>query len=104
MTTPPFCNKEGVMTYTAPSARETKTEPIPKTEHTPMTIPGVEPTCTVAGRSEAKICSTCGNTLEDAYVLPALGMTGENGRRYKSPSCTASGTRRHQCKRCGFYR
>ena len=102
MTTPPFCNKEGVMTYTCTVCQETKTEPIPKTEHTPMTIPGVEPTCTVAGRSEAKICSTCGNTLEDAYVLPALGHDWGEWQEVQSPSCTASGTRRHQCKRCGF--
>ena len=30
MTTPPFCNKEGVMTYTCTVCQETKTEPIPK--------------------------------------------------------------------------
>ena len=102
VTTPSFCNKEGVMTYTCTVCQETKTEPIPKTEHTPMTIPGVEPTCTVAGRSEAKICSTCGNTLEDAYELPALGHDWGEWQEVQSPSCTASGTRRHQCKRCGF--
>ena len=102
MTTPPFCNKEGVMTYTCTVCQETKTEPIPKTEHTPMTIPGVEPTCTVAGRSDAKICSTCGNTLEEPHAIPALGHDWGEWQEVQSPSCTASGTRRHQCKRCGF--
>ena len=102
VTTPSFCNKEGVMTYTCTVCQETKTEPISKTEHTPMTIPGVNPTCTVAGRSEAKICSTCGDTLEDAYELPALGHDWGEWQEVQSPSCTASGTRRHQCKRCGF--
>ena len=102
VTTEPFCNKEGVMTYTCTVCQATRTEPIAMKPHTPMTIPGVEPTCTVAGRSDAKICSTCGNTLEDAHELPALGHDWTEWEEVQAPSCTASGMRRHQCKRCGF--
>ncbi|WP_294571232.1 CAP domain-containing protein [uncultured Subdoligranulum sp.] len=102
VTTEPFCNKEGVMTYTCTVCQATRTEPIPMKEHTPMTIPGVEPTCTVAGRSDAKICSTCGNTLEEPHAIPALGHDWGEWEEVQAPSCTASGMRRHQCKRCGF--
>ena len=102
VTTEPFCDREGVMTYTCTVCHATRTEPIAMKPHTPMTIPGVEPTCTVAGRSDAKICSTCGNTLEDAHELPALGHDWTEWEEVQSPSCTASGRRQRGCNRCGY--
>ena len=102
VTKEPFCNAEGVMTYTCTVCQATKTEPIPMKPHTPMTIRGVEPTCTVIGRSDAKICSTCGATLEEPHAIPALGHDWTEWEEVQAPSCTASGMRKHQCKRCGF--
>ena len=41
--------------------------------HNEEVIPAVEPTCTEAGLSEGKKCSTCGETLVYQEIIPALG-------------------------------
>jgi len=41
--------------------------------HTPTTIPGTQPSCTEPGCTESVVCSECGEVIEAAMEIPALG-------------------------------
>ena len=68
------CTTEGETLYTCTNCGDIKTESIAKNNnHSPMVIPRVEPTCTVAGKDYGVMCSACGIVLIDQGELPALG-------------------------------
>jgi len=52
-------------------------------KHVPVTSGAIAPTCTEDGCTEGQICSLCGEVLQEATVLSALGHTSD-----KSKICT----------------
>ncbi len=74
---------------------------IPPLGHDLGTRPGVEPTCTKSGRTDATVCKRCGAIYEAAQEIPALGHDFET-RPGVEPTCTKSGfTEATVCRRCG---
>ena len=73
VTTPATCTEDGVRTYTCKRCKTTRTEPIDKTGHDPIAVPGKEPTCTETGLTEGSKCQRCGKTLTAQETIPALG-------------------------------
>lgn len=71
------------------------------TQHTPVSIPGVEPTCNTEGLSAGSQCSVCGEMLVEPQILPATGHTSKIIPAI-APSCTASGLSEGEvCVTCG---
>ena len=64
----------------------TDTVDIPATGHTEVTDAAVEPTCTMAGKTEGKHCSVCNEVLVAQTEVPAKGHT------WTAASCTAPRT------------
>lgn len=78
VTTKPTCGKEGVRTYTCVAGGESKTESIPATgEHT-----WGEPMEMDDGNSKMYVCSTCGETKQEA--AEQAGESGDNGEAEES--------------------
>ena len=124
------CEKDGEKTYTCTACGATKTESIGKTEHTPKTVPGKEPTCTEIGYGDGVVCAVCGAVIETQEPIPALGHAyGEwkklddethervcandpshvetaahiwdNGKVTKKATCSAEGEKTYTCTVCG---
>ena len=69
--------------------------------HTPITIEGVEPTCTEDGLSEYSYCTTCGEMLSSQEIIEALGHTTVVDAKVP-PTCTEAGlTEGSHCSACG---
>ena len=64
----------------------TDTVDIPANGHTEVTDAAVEPTCTMAGKTEGKHCSVCNEILVAQTEIPAKGHT------WTAASCTAPRT------------
>ena len=64
----------------------TDTVDIPANGHTEVTDAAVEPTCTMAGKTEGKHCSVCNEVLVAQTEVPAKGHT------WTAASCTAPRT------------
>ncbi len=76
VTTEPTCTQAGVKTYTCrQDSTHTRTEEIPKTEHTIVIDPAVEPTETSTGLTEGIHCSVCGEIIKAQEVIPAVTPT-----------------------------
>ena len=90
---------KGTSTKTDPPAGQPTAEPAPAvteqehTTHTPVVIPGVEPTCTNDGLTEGEKCAEGGEILKEQQVIPALG------HRYRVESSNNS-TTVYRCVRC----
>ena len=114
VTKEPTEQEEGVKTFTCKRCHITRTEPIPKQEHTHnlIHVARVEATCTEAGNSEYWYCDKCKHYFEDAdarneiekdsYILPALGHDyHEVAGSSKEATCTEDGKEADQkCSRC----
>ena len=91
VTTQPGCESTGVRTYTAAVTFEgqtytdTKTETLPATGHDTQVVGAVAATCTQDGYTGDEVCKTCGVTVKQGEVLPALGHDYKDGK----------------CSRCG---
>ena len=91
ITTPATCTTDGVRTYTAAVTFEqktytaVKTEVIPATGHDTQVVGAVDATCTQDGYTGDEVCKTCGVTVKQGEVLPALGHDYKDGK----------------CSRCG---
>ena len=99
VTTKPTCTDAGVKTYTCTRCKTTRTEPIAKTGHDPIAVPGKEPTCTETGLTEGSKCKTCGVTLVEQKETPALDHDWDNGKVTTPATCTKDGVRTYTCKR-----
>lgn len=76
-------------------------EDICKGNHTEVTLPAVEATCTETGLTEGKKCSVCGTVLVEQEVIPALGHT-EVTTAAVDPTCAKTGlTEGKKCSVCG---
>ena len=75
VTTEPKCEEAGVKTYTCKVCKETKTEAIDATGHTPVEVPEVPATCTEPGKKAGTKCSVCDTILSGVEEIPAKGHT-----------------------------
>ena len=98
VTTKPTCTDAGVKTYTCTVCKTTKTEPIAKTGHDPIAVPGKEPTCTETGLTEGSKCKTCGVTLVEQKETPALDHDYQL-KDHKDATCTEAGYDYYECSR-----
>lgn len=99
ITTPATETETGVMTYTCTRCEETKTESIPKLEHThSYTAEVTEPTCTERGYT-TYTCA-CGYSYKDNYTT-ALGHSFGAWTVTKTATCTEAGEETRTCSRCG---
>ena len=91
VTTQPGCESTGVRTYTAAVTFEgqtytdTRTETLPATGHDTQVVGAKSATCTQDGYTGDEVCKTCGVTVKQGEVLPALGHDYKDGK----------------CSRCG---
>ena len=76
-------------------------ETIPAKGHTEQVIPGKAATCTEAGLTEGKKCTTCGAVIVAQQTIPAKGHT-EQVIPGKAATCTEAGlTEGKKCTTCG---
>ena len=100
ITTAPTCENAGVKTYTCTVCKETKTEAINATGHTPVEVAEKPATCTEAGHKAGTKCSVCGATISGMEEIPATGHT-EVIDAAKAPTCTETGlTEGKHCSVC----
>lgn len=100
ITLEPTCAAEGVNTLTCARCGETKTEPIPKTEHTyseEWTI-DKQPTCSEAG-SKSHHCTVCGEK-GDITAIPKTEHTFTE-KVTKEATCASAGVITKTCTVCG---
>ena len=88
VTTEATCTEKGERTRTCKrdGCDATDTVDIPANGHTEVTDAAVEPTCTMAGKTEGKHCSVCNEILVAQTEIPAKGHT------WTAASCTAPRT------------
>ena len=100
ITTSPTCENAGVKTYTCTVCKETKTEAIDATGHTPVEVAEQPATCTEAGHKAGTKCSVCEAILSGMEEIPATGHT-EVIDAAKAPTCTETGlTEGKHCSVC----
>ena len=66
------CTADGVCTYTCSKCKATKTETIPKLDHTPVVDPAVPASVNATGLTEGSHCSVCGTVLKAQEIVPKL--------------------------------
>ena len=74
-------------------------EDIPHT-HTVVTDEAIQPTCTEAGATAGKHCSSCGEIILEATTVPATGHTYSEWTVTVPPTETESGTKSRECQVC----
>ena len=100
ITTAPTCENAGVRTYTCTVCKETKTEAIDATGHTPVDVAEQPATCTEAGHKAGTKCSVCGATISGMEEIPATGHK-EVIDAAVEPTCTKTGlTEGKHCSVC----
>ena len=100
ITTAPTCENAGVKTFTCTHCKETKTEAISATGHTPVQIPEKPATCTEPGHKAGTKCSVCGAVLSGLEEIPAKGHTVVVDPAVE-PTCTEPGkTEGKHCSVC----
>ena len=105
----PTCTAPGQTTYTASFllgetlCTDAKAlDDIPAKGHTEVTVPGVEATCMEPGMTNSVVCEVCGEALQPAHEIPALGHTEFVAREALAPTCTEAGsTEEIRCEVCG---
>ena len=100
ITTAPTCENAGVKTFTCMRCKETKTEAISATGHTPVQIPEKPATCTEPGHKAGTKCSVCGAILSGLEEIPAKGHAVVVDPAVE-PTCTKTGlTEGKHCSVC----
>ncbi len=95
------CTSDGVKTIKCTRCGVTRTEAIPATGHSPVTVPGKAATCTEAGLTDGSKCSVCGTTLTAQNTIPAKGHSPVTVPG-KAATCTEAGlTDGSKCSVCG---
>ncbi len=75
ITAAPTCENAGVRTFTCTVCKETKTEAIDATGHTPVEVAEQPATCTEPGHAAGTKCSVCDAILSGLEEIPAAGHT-----------------------------
>lgn len=97
VTTPATCTENGVKTYTCKRCKTTRTEPIPKTEHTAVVVPAKAATCTENGVRTY----TCKRDSRHTYT-EAIAATGHvYTEKVVTPTCESDGYTIFTCNNCG---
>ena len=104
VTKEPTCTRTGTMKYTC-ACGDSYTEEIPALNHTNPdgtsaleTIPAVEPTCTVQGYTEGKLCTICNAQAVVPQGVPATGHTKDpNNAVVTAPTYTSQGYTTYTC-------
>ena len=100
-TTPATCTEDGLKTVFCGRCGATKEEPLPKTDHVPVTVGGTPATCTTAGTSDGVKCSVCETVLTEQQVIPLLGHNYGNVITGTPATCLADGTADYyECSAC----
>ena len=100
ITTAPTCENAGVKTFTCTRCKETKTEAVSATGHTPVQIPEKPATCTEPGHKAGTKCSVCGAVLSGLEEIPAKGHAVVIDPAVE-PTCTEPGkTEGKHCSVC----
>ena len=86
ITRQPSCTEEGVRTYTCTRCGATTTESIPRTGHTPETIPGKGATCEEPGLTDGQKCAVCGQILVQQEEMEPIGHRWDAGKTVKEAS------------------
>ena len=68
--------------------------------HTVVTDEAIQPTCTEAGATQGKHCSTCGRVILAQTVIPATGHTYSEWTVTVPPTETESGRKSRECQVC----
>ncbi len=100
VTVPATCSSQGVRTFTCSRCGATQTEAIEKTDHQPVRVTEVYPTCIEPGRSVIQ-CAICGEKLTNPDYLPALGHDWDEGKVITPATCSSQGLITFTCSRCG---
>lgn len=96
-TTNPTCVLPGVIEYHCPCG-QTKTESIPATGHSEVTLPYQEPTHIHEGLTEGKRCSVCNEILVPQEPIPKLKEhVWDNGVVVVEPTRTTEGEMLYTC-------
>ena len=95
------CIITGEKIYTCNICEETKTENIPKINHTVVIDKEVSATCTKSGLTEGKHCSICGEVLKKQEVIKAIGHKSDNGTITVQPTEAKAGVKTYKCTVCG---
>ena len=77
-----------------------RSETIAKKPHMIKIIEGVKPTCEEDGLSDGKICSVCGEVIEEQKILPKTGHTPSDWIIDKNPTNTEFGSKHKECTIC----
>lgn len=95
------CKQEGKHTVECRFCQTKQDEVVPKLEHTIVTDPSVEATCTTAGKTEGKRCATCKTVIEQQKTIAALGHDVVVTTQGTEPTCTKDGKASvSRCQRC----
>ena len=102
ITTTPDCTHTGVKTFTCTrtGCSETKTETVNALGHSEVTDEAIAATCTTAGKTEGKHCSTCNEILVTQSDIPALGHTEVIDKAVAATCTTAGKTEGKHCSTC----
>ena len=94
------CYRQGKMLHTCASCGSTYTEYLPMTDHTPVTNPAVEATCTKSGLTEGSHCSVCSAVLVAQEEIKAKGHIVVTDPAVAA-TCHSTGlTEGSHCSRC----
>lgn len=95
------CKQEGQHTVECRFCKTTMDEKVEKLEHSIVTDPSVEATCTTAGKTEGKHCATCKQVIEAQKTIPALGHDVVTTSQGTAATCTKDGKESvSRCQRC----
>ncbi|MDR2713311.1 MAG: InlB B-repeat-containing protein, partial [Clostridiales bacterium] len=95
------CEADGLMTYSCLRCSATKTEAIPATGHSYLSV--VTPPACTAGGYTTHTCSVCSNSFIDSETS-ALGHDWDGGVVTVAAACEADGLMTYSCSRCSAAR
>ena len=96
------CTAQGEETAKCSRCSYTKTQSVPRVEHTDMVLKEVLPTCTKSGKTEGKKCSVCDRITVEQETVEALGHSLGDYIITEEPTCTAKGEKTAKCIRCSY--
>lgn len=96
----PTCTEPGIGAQVCTICETRKYGRLDPTDHSPVEIPGVEPTCEDFGWTSETFCEWCGETLEEKQPIAPLGHDWEVVDS-EDATCVKEGKVSYVCTRCG---
>lgn len=96
------CTENGIKTYTCPVCKDSYTEEIPATGHTPVIMPAIDSTCTETGKTEGAYCSVCNIVLTEQTTTPTKEHSYGLWVIDVSPTSTLEGKKHRTCSLCNM--